>query len=132
MTATFETKDTLDKSWQRVTDQVAEAQTTGVDVNDLIRRDAEAHNARAMAIRAERAQQNVFTFSAGDARAALHEKQHACEKLSRMARDIMTLVGLRGGISWIKVTDWLCLKADLTEPRTAVELAAQWREWETR
>ena len=126
MSATANTRQQLEASWQRVTDQVAEAQATGADVNDLIRRDAAAHNARALAIRAAR--KNVFTFNAGDARAALHEKSNACEKLSRMAYAIMKLVNLRGQISWIKITDWLCLDADLAEPRTAVELAAQWRE----
>ena len=74
------------------------------------------------------AREKDFTFSAGDARAALHEKQHACQKLSEIAYAIMPLVNLRGQISWIKITDWLCLRADLTVPRTTIELAAQWRE----
>jgi len=74
------------------------------------------------------AREKAFTFNAGDARTAIHEKSNACEKLSHMAYAVMNLVDLRGQISWIKITDWLCLRADLTEPRTAVELAAQWRE----
>jgi len=68
------------------------------------------------------------TLSAGTIRAALRDKQQACADLAQMGYAIMRRVGLRGQISWIKITDWLCLRADLTEPRTADELAAQWRE----
>jgi hypothetical protein len=67
-----------------------------------------------------------FRISSGTVRAARREKPNACERLGRMAVAVAELLGVesRNG----QMSTWIDVRANLDEPRTAEELAAQFRQ----
>ena len=70
---------------------------------------------------------HIFRISDGTRNSARREKTNAVKRFDTMAQAVAELVKAS---DWQKVADWLSNpdNADLTEPRTAEELAAQWRE----
>ena len=68
---------------------------------------------------------NDITISIGTVIGARRNKRNANRELIIMARTVAILVGMSPDCQ--KIADWIDYGANLKEPRTAVELAAQWR-----